>query len=170
MPCFSKPSVEHLLLVRTIATGSVEQGSLWVVLRSRRRQIVNAIRAKFTLDTAMSMNYLHQLRRSILHRDMKSPSLLVQKDFSVKISDFGLSRVKAQIQTMAGNCGTVQWVAPEVLGNQKYAEKADVLSFGIVMREICTGKCPNEGMVPIQMFIMLAFGSVIWFKLLEWLH
>lgn len=96
---------------RALVLELVEQGSLWVVLRSRRRQINDAIRAKFILDTAMGMNYLHQFKRPILHRDMKSPNLLVQNDFSIKISDFGLSRVKAQIQTMTGNCGTVQWMA-----------------------------------------------------------
>lgn len=96
---------------RALVLELVEQGSLWSVLRSRRRQINDGIRAKFILDTAKGMNYLHQFKRPILHRDMKSPNLLVQKDFSIKISDFGLARVKAQIQTMTGNCGTVQWMA-----------------------------------------------------------
>lgn len=96
---------------RALVLELVDQGSLWVVLRSRRRQITDALRAKFILETARGMNYLHQFKRPILHRDMKSPNLLVQKDFSIKISDFGLARVKAQIQTMTGNCGTVQWMA-----------------------------------------------------------
>jgi predicted Ser/Thr protein kinase len=96
---------------RALVLELVDQGALWGVLRARRRQINDGIRAKFILDTAKGMNYLHQFKRPILHRDMKSPNLLVQKDFSIKISDFGLARVKAQIQTMTGNCGTVQWMA-----------------------------------------------------------
>ncbi|RLN53188.1 hypothetical protein BBJ29_001725 [Phytophthora kernoviae] len=135
---------------RALVIELVEQGSLWAVLRTRRRQLTEEMRARFVLDTARGMSYLHQFELPILHRDMKSPNLLVERDFSIKISDFGLSRVKAQIQTMTGNCGTVQWMAPEVLGNRKYTEKADVFSFGIVVWEIFTGLCPYDGMTQIQ--------------------
>ncbi|KAE9039997.1 hypothetical protein PR002_g5184 [Phytophthora rubi] len=135
---------------RALVIELVEQGSLWAVLRTRRRQLTDEMRARFVLDTARGMSYLHHFELPILHRDMKSPNLLVERDFSIKISDFGLSRVKAQIQTMTGNCGTVQWMAPEVLGNRKYTEKADVFSFGIVVWEIFTGQCPYDGMTQIQ--------------------
>ncbi|RLN95838.1 hypothetical protein BBJ28_00013189 [Nothophytophthora sp. Chile5] len=135
---------------RALVIELVEHGSLWGVLRTRRRQLTDAMRARFVLDTARGMSYLHHFDLPILHRDMKSPNLLVERDFSIKISDFGLSRVKAQIQTMTGNCGTVQWMAPEVLGNRKYTEKADVFSFGIVVWEIFTGLCPYDGMTQIQ--------------------
>jgi serine/threonine protein kinase len=96
------------------------------------------------------MSYLHHFNRPICHRDLKSPNLLVDKNYNIKISDFGLARVKAHVQTMTGNCGTVQWMAPEVLGNQKYTEKADVFSFGIVIWEVVTGECPYDGMSQIQ--------------------
>ncbi|CAK4105358.1 unnamed protein product [Aphanomyces euteiches] len=89
---------------------------------------------RFILHTAKGMSYLHNFEPPILHRDLKSPNLLVDCDYSVKISDLGLSRVKA----------------PEVLGNEKYTEKADVFSFGILMWECLTGKCPYEGMPQIQ--------------------
>jgi tRNA A-37 threonylcarbamoyl transferase component Bud32 len=96
---------------RALVIELVEQGSLWAVLRTRRRQLSDEMRARFVLDTARGMSYLHHFELPILHRDMKSPNLLVEHDYSIKISDFGLSRVKAQIQTMTGNCGTVQWMA-----------------------------------------------------------
>ncbi|CAI5700425.1 unnamed protein product [Peronospora effusa] len=135
---------------RALVIELVEQGSLWAVLRTQRQQITDEMRARFVYDTARGMSYLHHFELPILHRDMKSPNLLVERDYSIKISDFGLSRVKAQIQTMTGNCGTVQWMAPEVLGNRKYTEKADVFSFGIVVWEIFTGQCPYDGMTQIQ--------------------
>ncbi|CEG36344.1 tkl protein kinase [Plasmopara halstedii] len=135
---------------RALVIELVEQGSLWAILRTRRRQLTDKMRARFVLDTARGMSYLHKFELPILHRDMKSPNLLVERDYSIKISDFGLSRVKAQIQTMTGNCGTVQWMAPEVLGNRKYTEKADVFSFGVVIWEIFTGQCPYDGMTQIQ--------------------
>jgi len=51
---------------------------------------------------------------------------------------------------MTGNCGTVQWMAPEVLMNEDYAEPADVFSYGIILWEMLTKECPYEGMTPIQ--------------------
>lgn len=96
---------------RALVIELAEKGSLWSVLRSGRTALNTAMRIKFMLDTARGMSYLHQFRRPILHRDLKSPNMLVQDDFSIKLSDFGLARVKTQIQTMTGNCGTVQWMA-----------------------------------------------------------
>jgi serine/threonine protein kinase len=46
------------------------------------------------------------------------------------------------MQTMTGGLGTFQWMAPEVLANQRYSEKADVYSFGIVMWECCARQVP----------------------------
>ncbi|KAG9406671.1 hypothetical protein AC1031_002991 [Aphanomyces cochlioides] len=134
---------------RCLVVELVPRGSLWDVLRKHRFLHV-AMRVRFILHTAKGMSYLHNFEPPILHRDLKSPNLLVDRDYSVKISDFGLSRVKAYVQTMTGSCGTMQWMAPEVLGNEKYTEKADVFSFGIVMWECLTGKCPYEGMPQIQ--------------------
>lgn len=51
---------------------------------------------------------------------------------------------------MTGNCGTVQWMAPEVLASEKYAEPADVYSFAIVCWELLSRACPYDGMSQIQ--------------------
>lgn len=133
---------------RCLVVELLTRGSLWGVLRSKAMD--EATRVRFILDTARGMSYLHNFHPPILHRDLKSPNLLVDSNYQIKISDFGLARVKAHVQTMTGNCGTVQWMAPEVLGNQKYNEKSDVFSFGIVVWEIMTGECPYDGMSQIQ--------------------
>jgi hypothetical protein len=135
---------------RALVVELLQRGSLWGVLRTNRKSIDLEMRTRFIYDTAKGMSYLHHFERPILHRDLKSPNLLVDKNYNTKLSDFGLARVKAHVQTMTGNCGTVQWMAPEVLGNQKYTEKADVFSFGIVIWEIVTGECPYDGMSQIQ--------------------
>jgi serine/threonine protein kinase len=62
------------------------------------------------------------------------------------VADFGLSKVYMQtMQTMTGGLGTFQWMAPEVLANQRYSEKADVYSFGIVMWECCARQVRARG-------------------------
>ncbi|ETV72824.1 TKL protein kinase, variant [Aphanomyces astaci] len=95
---------------RCLVVELMPRGSLWGVLRTSR-SIDQGMRIGFINDTAKGMSYLHNFQPPILHRDLKSPNLLVDRHYSIKISDFGLSRVKAHVQTMTGNCGTVQWMA-----------------------------------------------------------
>ncbi|KAL3778493.1 hypothetical protein HJC23_000506 [Cyclotella cryptica] len=101
--------------------------------------------------TARGMCYLHSGNPPVLHRDLKSANILLDESYTAKLADFGLSRLKAvRSSGMTGNCGTVQWMAPEVLCNEAYAEPADVFSFGIILWEMLTKECPYEGMTPIQ--------------------
>lgn len=61
------------------------------------------------------MNYLHTRNPPVLHRDLKSANILLDELYSVKICDFGLSRLKSFVgATMTGECGTTHWMAPEV--------------------------------------------------------
>jgi serine/threonine protein kinase len=100
--------------------------------------------------TARGMAYLHGCNPPILHRDMKSANLLLDDNFNVKICDFGLARLKAFTNSHTGNTGTVQWMAPEVLASQRYNEKADVYSFGVILWELLTRECPFDGLEQIQ--------------------
>jgi hypothetical protein len=100
--------------------------------------------------TARGMCYLHSGNPPVLHRDLKSANILLDESYTAKLADFGLSRLKAVRSGMTGNCGTVQWMAPEVLCSEDYAEPADVYSFGIILWEMLTQECPYEGMTPIQ--------------------
>lgn len=84
------------------------------------------------------------------HRDLKSANILLDESYTPKVCDFGLSRLKAQDRSMTGNCGTVQWMAPEVLANQAYNEKADIYSYGIILWELLTRQCPYDDMSAIQ--------------------
>ena len=91
---------------------------------------------------------------TFLYLDLKSANILLDDSYNAKVCDFGLSRLKAKERSMTGNCGTVQWMAPEVschvclydkmlrlhnsklfhiqiLSNQHYAEPADVYSYGM---------------------------------------
>lgn len=100
--------------------------------------------------SARGMAYLHSGKPPVLHRDLKSANLLLDESYTTKVCDFGLSRLKAQERSMTGNCGTVQWMAPEVLANMNYNEKADVFSYGIILWELLSRECPYDGLSPIQ--------------------
>ena len=60
------------------------------------------------------MTYLHSTKPAVLHRDLKSANILLDESYNAKLTDFGLSRLNAKTRSMTGNCGTVQWMAPEV--------------------------------------------------------
>ncbi len=105
---------------------------------------------KVAVGVARGMAYLHGGEPPVLHRDLKSANILLDESYNPKVCDFGLSRLKAQERSMTGNCGTVQWMAPEVLANQSYNEKADVFSYGIICWELLTRQCPYDGMTAIQ--------------------
>ena len=101
--------------------------------------------------TARGMAYLHNGNPPVLHRDLKSANILLNESYTPKLCDFGLSRLQSSSNTsMTGNCGTVQWMAPEVLSNQRYNEKADIYSYGIILWELLTRSCPYEGMGAVQ--------------------
>jgi len=129
-------------------------GSMWNLLHDNSVRIDYRLQHKFISETAKGMNYLHLFKPPIVHRDLKSPNLLVDKHYTVKIADFGLARLKTQLMT--GNLGTCQYMAPEVIQSQQYNESADVYSFAIVIWEVLTRLAPWQGVQPMQ----IAYGVI----------
>lgn len=101
------------------------------------------------LGISYGMQYLHT--QNMVHRDLKSLNILLDADGFPKISDFGMATTKRTgTEDISGGIGTSQWMAPEVLISQKYDEKADVYSFGIILWEMLTGDVPYRGLRDIQ--------------------
>lgn len=91
-----------------------------------------------------SVAYLHDL--GIVHRDLKPENILVGDDLdSVKIADFGLSKMVLPKEKMDSACGTLSYVAPEVLTMQGYGKEADLWSVGVIMFLLLCGKLPFDG-------------------------
>lgn len=89
-------------------------------------------------DIANALVYLHSLAPVIIHRDLKSLNVLITETLVAKLSDFGLSRERSFEETMTMGIGTLLWTAPEILRGDRYTEKVDIYSFGIVLSEIDT--------------------------------
>lgn len=136
-----------------IITEFMARGTLFDVLHQSQMRVTWPMRKKFALDTCKGMRYLHASK--LLHRDLKSSNLMLDKDFNCKVGDFGLTRISrgAAAVQMTGQCGTFQYMAVEVLANKPYSEKADVFSFGILLWEMVARKLPYFGMQPMQVGI-----------------
>uniref|UniRef100_A0A8C9VPH4 Mitogen-activated protein kinase kinase kinase n=1 Tax=Scleropages formosus TaxID=113540 RepID=A0A8C9VPH4_SCLFO len=117
------------------------QGQLYEVLRAGRK-ITPSLLVDWSMGIAGGMNYLHL--HKIIHRDLKSPNMLITSDDVVKISDFGTSKELSDNSTKMSFAGTVAWMAPEVIRNEPVSEKVDVWSFGVVLWELLTGEIPYK--------------------------
>ncbi|XP_067265071.1 mitogen-activated protein kinase kinase kinase 13 isoform X2 [Chanodichthys erythropterus] len=117
------------------------QGQLYEVLRAGRK-ITPRLLVDWASGIASGMNYLHL--HKIIHRDLKSPNVLVTQNDGVKISDFGTSKELSDKSMKMSFAGTVAWMAPEVIRNEPVSEKVDIWSFGVVLWELLTGEIPYK--------------------------
>jgi serine/threonine protein kinase len=121
------------------------EGDLFTLIHRSRRPLSWEQRLQIAIDVARATNYLHSLKRPIVHRDLKSQNVLLDRTGRAKISDFGLVRVKEHtcINTTHA-AGTPAWMAPECLRGEDFDEKSDIFSFGCICWELLMGKIPWE--------------------------
>ncbi|KAG3020357.1 hypothetical protein PC120_g9318 [Phytophthora cactorum] len=93
------------------------------------------------LHVAHALTYLHSLDPPVIHRDLKSRNILLNEMHEAKLTDFGVSRERLD-RTMTAGVGTSLWMAPEVMIGEKYDDKADIFSFGVVLSELDTHTLP----------------------------
>ncbi|CAN1334692.1 Serine/threonine-protein kinase STY13 [Linum perenne] len=105
------------------------------LIKNRRRKLAFKVVVQMALDMARGLSYLHS--QKVVHRDVKTENMLLDKTRTVKIADFGVARVEASNPNdMTGETGTLGYMAPEVLNGEPYNRKCDVYSFGICLWEI----------------------------------
>lgn len=132
-----------------IVTEFMEGGCLYNRLHDREPLRDPTKLTIIAIGVAHGMKYLHSQR--IIHRDLKSLNVLLDANDFPKVCDFGMSRMMPENnEMMSGSVGTVQWMAPEVLRSERYTEKADVYSFGILLWELLTGDAPFKQMRDVQ--------------------
>ncbi|XP_021895853.1 serine/threonine-protein kinase HT1-like isoform X2 [Carica papaya] len=131
--------------VSCIVTEYETKGSLKSYLISnRKKKLPFKTVIELALDLAQGLNYLHS--KKIVHRDIKTENVLLDKNLKLKIADFGVARLEALNPCeMTGTTGTLGYMAPEVIKNEPYNRKCDVYSFGICLGEIycCDMPYPN---------------------------
>jgi len=124
-------------------TEMMPRGSVYDLLQNKDAKISFQLRLSFAKDAIMGMNWLHCYNPPILHLDLKTHNLLIDENWIVKVADFGLSRTKSQTVSK-GKAGSPVYMAPEMLLDLGYDEKADIYSFGIVLWELFTQEEPYK--------------------------
>lgn len=132
-------SKNYIYIVMEMLSG----GELFERLIGRPR-LTEVEAAKLIKPLLEAVAYLHDL--GIVHRDLKPENILCGETLEeVKIADFGLSKMVLPKEKLEGACGTLSYVAPEVLTQQGYGVPADVWSLGVILFLVICGKLPFDG-------------------------
>ncbi|KAL9454591.1 hypothetical protein AB3S75_010067 [Citrus x aurantiifolia] len=141
----------------SMITEYMELGSLYhlIHLSGQKKKLSWRRKLKMLRDICRGLMCVHRMK--IVHRDLKSANCLVNKHSTVKICDFGLSRIITDSPMRdSSSAGTPEWMAPELIRNEPFTEKCDIFSLGVIMWELCTLNRPWEGVLPERVVYAVA--------------
>eukprot|EP00013_Stygamoeba_regulata_P029504 CAMPEP_0177646038 /NCGR_PEP_ID=MMETSP0447-20121125/9563_1 /TAXON_ID=0 /ORGANISM="Stygamoeba regulata, Strain BSH-02190019" /LENGTH=1506 /DNA_ID=CAMNT_0019148549 /DNA_START=280 /DNA_END=4800 /DNA_ORIENTATION=- len=118
------------------------RGSVDMAISNTPGLLTELVCLRIICGTCRAMAYLHS--NQVLHLDLKSPNVLIDDDFTPKVTDFGLSRaLQAEPQMTSGWAGTARWMAPEVMNKQvRLTPACDVYSFCSILWELAALRTP----------------------------
>uniref|UniRef100_A0A8C1JFA8 non-specific serine/threonine protein kinase n=1 Tax=Cyprinus carpio TaxID=7962 RepID=A0A8C1JFA8_CYPCA len=146
--------VRHIKLLLASLV-SLTEGKLYLILdflrggdlftRLSKEVMFTEEDVKFYLaELALALDHLHGL--GIIYRDLKPENILLDEDGHIKLTDFGLSKESIDHENKAYSfCGTVEYMAPEVVNRRGHTYSADWWSYGVLMFEMLTGTLPFQG-------------------------
>jgi eukaryotic-like serine/threonine-protein kinase len=121
----------------------LEGESLESLLRSRR-SISLEEKLDIVIQICNGVQYAHQ--RNITHRDIKPANIMILKDGTAKIVDFGIARTGMRKLTQPGQLvGSFHYLSPEQINAMNVDSRTDIFSTGVLLFELVTGKLPFEG-------------------------
>ena len=106
----------------------------------------------FAMQIAKALEHAHS--RGIVHRDIKPHNVMVLKNGSVKVTDFGIARMMSKGNTLTKEAlGSVHYISPEQAKGGRVDSRSDIYSLGVVMYEMMAGRPPYDGDSPVSVAI-----------------
>ena len=114
----------------------------------------------FAILISKALEHAHS--RGIVHRDIKPHNVMVLKNGSVKVTDFGIARVMSKSNTLTKEAlGSVHYISPEQAKGGRVDNRSDIYSLGVVMYEMITGRPPYDGESPVAVAIQHINGGAL---------
>ena len=114
----------------------------------------------FAMQIAAGLEHAHS--RGIVHRDIKPHNVMVLKNGSVKVMDFGIARVMSKSNTLTKEAlGSVHYISPEQAKGSHTDNRSDLYSLGVVMYEMMAGRPPYDGESPVAVAIQHINGGAV---------
>ena len=156
-------SKKHILIVMEL----IEGGELFELIQ-RKKVFSEYTTSKIVKQLLEALVYLHDL--GILHRDIKPENILLTDDSDIpqiKLADFGLSKLSGPNDVQILACGTLGYVAAEVLSQEGYTFKADLWSVGIITYLLLRGRLPfdhkdKKVLIDLTLKASLSFEDSYW--------
>lgn len=122
-----------------IVSDFVDGSDLYTLWRQEKK-LHNETVKLYSAELAITLDYLH--KSGIIYRDLKLENILLDEEGHVKLVDFGLSKLVKPRERTRTICGTLQYMAPEILSGETYTHAVDWWSLGVVMYILLVGKYP----------------------------
>jgi len=117
------------------------------------------LKIDMSIDISRGMTYMHNMKPSMVHRDLKTNNILLDEHNRCKITDFGTVITKHNLNDKNDITGTAAYMSPERLRGEDSDETTDVYSFAIIMWEMITRKIPWEGHGNLQLVARVGHGN-----------
>src|SRR5579871_869195 len=153
----STGNLHHRNIVTVYELGDHE-GSPYLVMEYLEGETLDAViqsnrplslldQINFIIEVCDGLGYAHQ--RSVVHRDIKPGNIMVLKDNSVKIVDFGIAHIGNRTVTRTGQLlGSLPYMSPEQISGKQVDARTDIFSLGVVFYQLLTTHLPFEGETP----------------------